>query len=323
LEYDEVKLLSGLGHDVFSTGTYACPWYRPGMIRPGIDSLTHHPDLESLASTIVSSGYEIPDELIDWADTIIFMHLPEALQKNMAKFKGKRVIYRSIGQSVGHLELMLSTFRSAGVEVIRYSPNEGNLPNYAGADAMIRFYKDPADFKPWTGEIVRVVNFTQSMTQRAPYVQKSEMMRSTRGIDRMFYGVGNEDLGIEWGGKPDYDQMLSILSQNRAYIYGGTWPASYTLSFIEAFMSGIPIAAVGSNLFDKVGHFPNVYEIPNIIENGVTGYVSDKTYDINTFLRKVMDDIGLATAISRSARARAIDLFGIVTIRNQWEEFLK
>ena len=81
LEYDEVKLFHELGIDVFSTGSYACPWFREGMIRPGIEGLTHYPELERLASTYMSPGCSLSQELIDWADTIMFMHQPEALAK--------------------------------------------------------------------------------------------------------------------------------------------------------------------------------------------------------------------------------------------------
>jgi hypothetical protein len=31
-----------------------------------------------------------------------------------------------------------------GLEIVRYSPMERNIPGYIGEDALIRFYKDPA-----------------------------------------------------------------------------------------------------------------------------------------------------------------------------------
>jgi len=38
-----------------------------------------------------------------------------------------------------------------------------------GQDAMIRFYKDPDEYKDWTGDDRRVINFTQSMRERGAF----------------------------------------------------------------------------------------------------------------------------------------------------------
>lgn len=320
LEYDEVRLFSEMGLDVFSAGSYAYPEWREGMPRPGIPTLTHYPDLERLASTIVSSGYDIPQTLIDWADTVMFMHMPEALEKNWAKLKGKRVIFRSIGQCVGHQELILKRLKAEGLEIVRYSPTEVNLPNFAGEDRMIRFYKDPEEYNGWQGTIPRVLNITQSIIQRAPFVQFDEIKQVTNALPFDIFGIGNENLENSEGAVSD-EKQKALYRQYRVYIYGGTWPAPYTLSFIEAMMTGIPIIAIGKKLVEKSKGL-NFYEVPEIIEDGRNGYVSDDLNYLRAAVETMLNNYDHAAQIGGAGRATAIELFGKSNIKKQWEDFL-
>lgn len=323
LEYDEVKLLHELGYDIFSAGTYAFPHFRPGMLRPGIDTLPHYPDLERLASTIDSSGGNIPEGLIEWADTIIFMHRPEWLEKNWQKLKHKRVIFRSIGQNVPIIERLLAPMRAEGLQIIRYSPKEANILDFVGEDAMIRFYKDPAEFGGYTGNNPLAINFTQSIRQRARFCGFHEINKIMEGYPHKIYGVGNEDLGDDWGGELTDDMLKSVMRESRAYVYGGTWPASYTLSFIEAFMTGIPILAIGSILAqgDRTDVL-NVYEIEDFIENGKTGFISNDLQSLHQTLGDLLSNQKLCLQMSEASRARAIELFGKENIAVAWREFL-
>lgn len=324
LEYDEVKLLHELGYDVFSTGTYAFPKYRAGMIRPGIDTLPHYPDLERYASTIVSSGYNIPQELIDWADTIIFMHLPEALEKNWTKLKHKTVIFRSIGQCVPHQEAKLVTMRAEGLKIVRYSPKEANIGNYAGMDAMIRFYKDPEEFSGYNGNNQTVINFTQSIMQRRDFCFYDQIMSLLHGFDSKIYGTGNENIGVLNGGEQPFSEMKRLMRDSRVFVYGGTWPASYTLSFIEALMTGIPVVALGVNIVQST-RFETIkfYEVSDIIQNGYNGFISDNMQDLRANIELLLKDHELAKKIGRHGRETAVELFSKKKIRLEWDTFLK
>jgi glycosyltransferase involved in cell wall biosynthesis len=320
LEYDEIKLFHEMGLDVFSAGSYAYPKWRPGMPRPGIDTLTHYPDLERLASTIVSSGYNIPQELIDWADAIMFMHMPEALEKNWAKMRGKRVIFRSIGQCVGHQELILKKLRLEGLQIVRYSPMEQKLPNYAGHDQIIRFYKDPDEYQAWQGTIPRILNITQSIIQRAGFVQYEEIKQVTNALPFDIFGIGNENLPNSEGQVSD-EKQNALYRQYRAYIYGGTWPAPYTLSFIEAMMTGIPIIAIGKKHVENTKGI-EFYEVPDIIDDGRNGYVSDDLNYLRAAAETMLNNYDHAAQIGGAGRATAIELFGKANIKQQWEAFL-
>jgi glycosyltransferase involved in cell wall biosynthesis len=137
------------------------------------------------------------------------------------------------------------------------------------------------------------------------------------------YGVGNEDLGEFNGGELPYDLMKGKMRDARAYIYGGTWPASYTLSFIEALMTGIPVIAMGKKIaqVEKFEMF-DFYEIPEIIDSGVNGFYADSVSKLYDCIKATMDDITYAQKISKRGRETAIKLFGKDNIKKQWITYL-
>lgn len=321
LEYDEVKLFHELGYDVFSAGAYSNPAGHPSLPRPGITGMTHYPELERAAATIRVSGGSIPQEIIDWADTIIFMHEPEILQKNWPKMQGKRVIFRSIGQCVGHQEKILQDMKLQGLQIVRYSPKENNIPNFAGSDSLIRFYKDPEEFKGWTGDDAAAMNVSQSLKQRGDSCYYNEIATAFRSVSSMIYGNDNQELET-WGGQLTYEELKNRLREYRVYLYGGTTPASYTLSFMEAWMTGIPVVAVGQNITrDRWIHF-DYYEVADLITNGSDGFVGNSIGELVEYMQMLIADPALAKRIGENGRNSAIKHFGRQTIADQWKTFL-
>ena len=269
LEYDEVSLFSELGHDIFSWGAYTYPQGHPSLPRPGIPGLPFHADLADLSRRFPRT--EIPIEMLDWADVIIIMDgagMHDVIELNWAKLKGRNVIWRTIGQSTPNVENRLSKYRSEGLKIVRYSPMEDKLKNYIGGDATIRFYKDPTEFSGWNGKEARVINFTQTLKGRRIFCGYEPIMKLMDGFPSKIYGSGNEDLGSYNGGELPYDLMKGVLRDSRVYIYRGTWPASYTLTTIEALMTGIPVVSVGSDIGNMGKHEGvETYEMQHIIKN--------------------------------------------------------
>ena len=183
-EYDDLRMLTDLGYDVFSIGAYTTPWTPTDDKRPALLNVTYHRRLhalcdrqrETLAELLGDPGPNIdwakarlhPD-IIDWADVIIVHHFPERwIGGQWDAIKGKRVIWRTCGQSSpdGSLERFMAQFP---VEIVRYSPKERCLPDFAGEDALIRFGKYPSDYGPWTGEVETVLNIAQH--ERVPHAR--------------------------------------------------------------------------------------------------------------------------------------------------------
>lgn len=329
LEHDEVKLFHEMGYEIFSPGAYVEP-ANPGdsTLRPGIPGLVYDPDIVEQWHNICVAhpGQDGKDhltkEFVDNFDCIIVMHLPRWIVGNWEAMKHKRVIWRTIGQSVASTEAQLRPFRQEGLEIVRYSPREQYIPGQIGADALIRFYKDPNDYGPWTGESKRVITFAQSMKARGGACNFDLFEHVTRPFARHLFGPGNE--GLDWSsGKVPFEQLQTELCVNRVYFYTGTHPASYTLNFIEAWMSGIPIVAIGPQ-FGNGDWCRNhdLYEIQDLIQNYSNGFISNDPVELQHYIELLLTNDEIATAISQSGRAEAIRHFGKDMIKASWKNYL-
>ena len=318
LEYDEVRLLSELGHDVFSMDSYRNASSPIDPKRPPIEGMVYHEYLDRLVSQ--SSRENLHEQLIEWADIIYFMHMPQWVMENWQRIKHKKVIFRSIGQSSPTVESMLAIPKNEGLKIVRYSPAEERILGYVGSDAMIRFYKDPEEFGGYTGEIPKVITMAQSMKLREQSCHYQTFMDATEGFERTIYGPGNEDTGLD-GGRLSYGELKKQYRENKVYFYTGTYPASYTLNFIEAFMTGIPIVAIGrkeANI-DVI----DTYEVDTIIEHGVSGFIGNNLVELKEYVKLLMEDKELCKRIGQAGRQRAIELFGKDKIREKWRVFLE
>ena len=322
-EHDQLRLLRSLGHDVWSIGSYIGGPVAPhDPKRPALPELLPHDDLRALVDALPgedkmdAAKRHLPDGIIDWADVIIVHHFEHTwLVPQWDRIKHKRVIWRTVGQSVEGNERMMAPLRAQGLQIVRYSPREANIPGYAGADALIRFYKDPAEWSGWTGDQPVVINVTQHLRQRDPYTNWGFWEAATEGLPRLALGPGSEVIGGE--GELTLPAMQDWLRHARCYLYTGTQPASYTLGLIEAMMTGIPVVSIGPAWMNVFPYGPGLFEGHEITR----GYddPADARFDLNLYL----GDIGTARVDSGLCRARAIELFGIDTIRAQWAEFLR
>jgi hypothetical protein len=330
LEHDEVKMFHELGHEIFSPGAYVEP-ANPGdaSLRPGIPGLVYDPDVMEQFHRIGAAhpGEDAKDhltkELVDNFDCVIVMHMPRWVQRNWDVMKHKRVIWRTIGQSLSNTEQTLKQYRDHGMEVVRYSPREATTPGFIGQDALIRFYKDPDDYGPWRGDNNRIITFAQSMKSRGPACNFDFFEQVTRPFPRHLFGPGNG--GLPWSSdKVPFEQLQEELKANRVYFYTGTHPASYTLNFMEAWMTGIPVVALGpqhGNASYFQGH--DLYEVHELIDNHSTGFVSDDAAELQSYIQLLMSNEALARIIGDQGRQAAIRHFSKAVIWPAWQDYLK
>jgi len=329
LEYDEVSLLHQLGYEVFSPGAYVCP-LNPGdsTLRPGIPGLVYDPDiLEQFHKICAAHPTEdakdhLTKEFVDNFDIVLIMHLPRWVVNNWEVIKHKRVIWRTIGQSITSVEQQLKPYRDQGMEIIRYSPMEVNIPGFIGQDALIRFYKDPEVYKDWKGTNRRVITFGQHMQSRDQACNYRFFEEVTRPYSRHLYGPGNE--GHPWStGKVSHETLIQEMQMNRVYFYTGTHPASYTLNFIEAWMTGIPIVAIGPQHGNaSYFHNHNLYEIPHLVTSHSDGFVSDSIQELREYISMLLSNDTAAQLISKKGRKQAIRHFGKDMISAAWKKYL-
>lgn len=325
LEYDELSLLTELGLDVFSLGAYTEP-RSTSNARPALIGLRHDPEdlaaYHELAGQVGDIKCNLTKEFVDRFDVVMIMHMPQWVSRNWEVLRHKQVIWRTIGQSMTPLEKLMARYRADGLKIVRYSPMEENIPGYCGADAVIRFYKDPDEFKGWIGHDRHVITSSQLMVPRPWACNYFLYQRVTAPFPRKLYGSGNEEAGPFSKGDIPFEELKQALRAHRVYFSTGTRPASYTLNFIEAWMTGIPVVVIGPKLGNDP-HFPDhdLYEIPRLISCGKDGFWSDDEQQLQEMIQSLLNDESLACRISECGRRTAIKYFGKATIKKQWNQF--
>ena len=326
LEHDEVKLFTELGHEVFAFGSYQNPTAPHDPKRPAIKGKINE---YLLNVALQCSQADLHEKMIEWADLIMIMHKPDWVLSNWPKIKHKRVVLRTIGQNTPDIEKMLSIPKIEGLKIVRYSPEEQTIDGFAGQEAMIRFYKDPEEFCGYSGEIPAVLSVSQSMKERNKFCGYDIFMEASEGFHRNLYGnpSRNADLSLMddplWRGQLSYEELKDTYRKHRVYFYTGTYPASYTLNFIEAFMTGIPVVSIGRDLANiQLFKGMDAFEIDKIIENGVNGYISDSVEELREYISFLIENPVKAKEIGDKGRETAIELFGKEKIKKEWKEFL-
>lgn len=323
LEYSEVRMFHDLGHDVFSlNGAYQNPGDDPARKRPGIPGMRSDPRMLELA--LQCSRENIHPEIIEWADVILSMHMPQWILGNWPRMRHKRIIFRSIGQSTPDVEHALISARMDGLQIVRYSPRESEIPMYIGADATIRFNQRPEEYHGWTGVDNSAITFAQCARDRGTQCgyQLMDFIHS-QIPDFTLYGNGNENVSFS-GGLVTFARQLELLRRAGAYFSAGSHPASYTLNFMEAWMTGAPMVVAGPTWGhpQRSGYPQATYEVHELVEHGVSGLVADTPQDMADAIQELRSDSALQRTLSDNGREAAIKYFGEDTISAQWMEFL-
>jgi glycosyltransferase involved in cell wall biosynthesis len=331
-EYDQLRLLSSLGHEVVSLGGYIDPRHPHDPKRPALD-IPYFPEVQTAVDAIGSDDNlgaaqsYIPDAILDWLGddgVIIYHHYLDRLYGQWERIRDwklgsprRRIIWRSVGQSVENNERQAAPYRAEGLERVAYSPREAAIPGYTGHDALIRFYKDPDDYGGWTGEGQYVLGFGQHFVQRDRWTNYPWFASATEGLPVRLVGPGSEE--YDGTGEVSFERLRQELRLARVYCYTGTQPASYTLGLIEAMMTGTPIVSIGPRWFDIFAPYgPEMFEGLDIV--GVGG---DDPHAARDILTLYLNNPDAAVLNGIAMRRRAVELFGMDTIREQWADFLR
>ncbi len=329
-EYAQVRLLSELGYEVFSIGAYIDPAKPGDNLRPALPNVPFYPELErAVQATPTPTGDHLwaakdrlPEDVLEWGDTFICHHIEwRWLLLNWPRLRaaGKRVIWRTVGQSTTENELRMKPLRDEGLEVVRYSPREEHIPGYIGSDALIRFYVDGDELGGWTGSEEIVGNVTQAMAERNEWTGFSWWLAATRGLRAVPAGPKSEEIGGL--GRLSYTELLEYLRTIRAYLYTGTFPASLTLGLLEALAIGTPVVAAPPDRWAR--SFPTVPYGHLLYEaHEIAPLAARDPDEARELLRTLLRDLDFAKEISERGRASVLATFGRDVVAEQWKRFL-
>jgi hypothetical protein len=117
-------------------------------------------------------------------------------------------------------------------------------------------------------------------------------------------GLGTEEIGGL--GPIRHDELPSFMAQYRFFFN----PIRYTslgLAIIEAMMVGLPIVGLATT------------ELVSVIQSGVNGYISLDVDELESHMRRLLDDPDHARKLGENARAYAMNRFSIDRFAADWE----
>jgi hypothetical protein len=262
-------------------------------------------------------SYTLNKEVVDDYDIIYVMHNLEWLDINWQIIKNKIVVLRTF-LNLGDTELRIQKYVKEGLKVLRCSPMEREIENYAGEHGIIRFLKYECDFKPRNILHDKVITFGQSVKQRGSWCGSELIESISKELPFTIFGPANDEYKF-WGGRLSYEDQLIQLATNSCYFFTGTFPAQYTLSFIEALMTGIPIVSMGKNLSQSiVSKYP--FEVPYILDE-IGGFYGDDITDIKNKLQILLDDRKLNQEMSIKEISLGKKLFSAEQNMYLWKDF--
>lgn len=242
LEWDELRIFKELGHQIFSCGAYINPILPSENLRDSINLIQKKEWINLFHSTkcrsLPNGQWIFSKEFLREFDTVIFMHSYQSLINSIKLLGNKRVFWRSIGQSNNIIEKSISRIRS-DIKIIRYSPMEESIPGFCGVDHLVRFYKSKKDYLQRSPENKKISIFYNAFLERKNHFNIHYYNWHIKDLEHDIFGRNN--VGGNFKGSVSFGEQKKILSSYGSSYIINTYPAQYTLSFVEALAANIPI----------------------------------------------------------------------------------
>ena len=329
LEYDELRIFDSLGIEVFSLGTYLNlneDWHaktRPKLKLNNWNYKNYELYLKHVdPKKNPDSRLNISKEFANSFDVIYFHSWIDAVSINWENIKHKIIVFRSVGQINSQFENLLNPYiKNGNVKIVRYSPLE-KTNIYNAEDVVIRYSKRKEEWGNWRGEVKTPATVAQTFKIRDTATCYPFFLETYKIFPCSLYGINNEN--VEGHVKIDdtLEALYDVYRKHAVYYSFGTKPAPYTLNFMEAWMTGTPLIAIGK----KNGNYSygdQQYEVPELIEHGVSGFVSDDPIEFKSIAKMLINDDKLSKSISENGRAAAIKFFDESNNTPLWKEFFK
>lgn len=160
---------------------------------------------------------------------------------------------------------------------------------------------DPRAYGPATGEDGNILSIIHSYADRGWHY--AEWKEATDGLPTLHVDHLNPEQPVF-----EYADLQRALRRARLYLHDGE--QEYTITLIEAMMTGLPLVS---------------FRIPGIeryVEHGVNGFVGESAREIREHCRLLLADEDLARRMGAASRAKAEREFAEERWIRQWREIL-
>jgi glycosyltransferase involved in cell wall biosynthesis len=161
---------------------------------------------------------------------------------------------------------------------------------------------DPA--VSWQGVRPEGITVINSMPRRGRKVGLDLLLEARRHIPIQLAGFEND--GLDGLGDIPYPSLHRTVAEYR-FLFSPCRYTSLPLAVIEALTMGMPVVALATT------------ELPDVIQNGVHGYLANDLDVLIAGMRRLIDDPDHARELGANARGLAIRRFGLDRFAQDWD----
>lgn len=237
-------------------------------------------------------------------DIIYWMHWDDAIPELLGRSSVPMILHyggQAFRSTIERLHDKGMLYAST-LQIVSYSPDEmARFGKHAPRVRVIPFGKAPEQYQGYTGEqctALIVQNNFFKRSESSPWLLRD----ATEELQYTLYGVGNQTQCLA------YPELLSTYRTHRLLLYFGVRNVPYTLTLIEAMMTGTPVVSL------KFG------SIERYIEHEKDGFICNSAKEMNKFAHMLLNDFAYSHFISSNARKRAVSEWGLPLISKQWNQ---
>lgn len=160
----------------------------------------------------------------------------------------------------------------------------------------------------WTGEQARGIVVINHLHQRGRKLGEDIYTEVCRRVPLDLVGMGTRECGGL--GEVLHPALPAFISRYR-FFFNPIRYTSFGLAVCEAMMMGLPVVALATT------------EYPSVIQNGISGFISNDTDYLTGCMQRLLADKALAMSIGEAGRKVAEEKFNIGRFVKQWEEVFR
>ena len=156
----------------------------------------------------------------------------------------------------------------------------------------------------WHGTRPEGITVINSMPRRGRKVGYDLLLEARRYLPIQVAGFEND--GLDPIGDIPYPKLHRVVAEYR-FLFSPCRYTSLPLAVVEALTIGMPVVALATT------------ELPDVIENGVHGYISNDLGELIAGMRRLIDDHDHARELGANARELARTRFGLDRFARDWD----
>ncbi len=156
----------------------------------------------------------------------------------------------------------------------------------------------------YLGTRAQGITAINSMPRRGRKVGLDLFLEARRHVPIQLAGFGND--GLDGLGDIPYPRLHHVVAEYR-FLFSPCRYTSLPLAVIEAMTIGMPVVALSTT------------ELPDVIQNGVHGYLSNDLDVLIAHMQRLLDDPDHARELGANARKLARERFGLDRFARDWD----